>query len=109
MTFNEYTNSVIKLRKPWNNKDIELAYYGLGLTGEAGEVSEAIKKHLSGVKEIDTEHIKKELGDVLWYIMAAANYFGFSLDDVAQTNIDKLFARHGDHWSGYGDRTGKGA
>jgi NTP pyrophosphatase (non-canonical NTP hydrolase) len=109
MTFNEYAESAMKTRKGWDDKGMEMAYYGLGLTGEAGECSDAIKKHLSGAKEIDRDHIKKELGDVLWYITATAEYFGFTMDDIAQTNIDKLKARHGDTWSGYGNRTGQGA
>jgi NTP pyrophosphatase (non-canonical NTP hydrolase) len=109
MTFKEYSEQAIKTKKPWEDKNLELAYYGLGLTGEAGECSDAIKKHLSGSKEMDRPALKKELGDVLWYVNAIALYYDFDLADIAQTNVNKLHARHGDSWSGYGNRVGDGA
>lgn len=108
MTFNEYQKKAIALAKPWDDRDMQLAYYGLGLAGEAGECVDAIKKHLSGSKPIDTDAIKRELGDVLWYLNALTTHFEFELDDVAKTNIVKLTARHGTHWSGYGNREGEG-
>ncbi len=109
MEFNDYKNLAKGTKKPWENKDLELSYYGLGLAGEAGEVTEIIKKNSIGSKKIVVEDLKKELGDVLWYVSAIADYFDFDLNEVAQINIDKLKARHGEKWSGYGDRSGKGA
>jgi NTP pyrophosphatase (non-canonical NTP hydrolase) len=69
----------------------------LGLCGEAGEVAEAWKKMIrdKGGK-IDLEFlttIKKELGDVLWYLWAISHELGFSLEDVARTNMHKLLDR----------------
>jgi NTP pyrophosphatase (non-canonical NTP hydrolase) len=108
MNFNEYQKQAYALAKKWDDPNLRLAYYGLGLTGEAGECAEAIKKHLSGSKTIEPDNIKRELGDVLWYINALCVYFNFDLDDVATTNLAKLKARHGTSWSGYGNRTGEG-
>lgn len=66
-----------------------LAYTALGLTGEAGEYSEKIKKFLrDGV--LDKELAAKELGDVLWYLTRAANELGFSLEQIASMNYKKL-------------------
>ena len=62
----------------------------LGLTGEAGEVSDLVKKGIFHEKGIDLEHLKKECGDVLWYVAMICEACGFNLDDVMQTNIDKL-------------------
>lgn len=45
------------------------------------------------VTEDQREGIKKELGDILWYMAATAQAFGFSIQDVAQTNMDKLNSR----------------
>jgi NTP pyrophosphatase (non-canonical NTP hydrolase) len=108
--FNEYQKIAMSTAKPWadNETNLRLAYYGLGLTGESGECADAIKKHLSGSKPIDPDEIKRELGDVLWYVNALAAYFNFELDDIAKTNVAKLKARHGDSWSGYGNRAGDG-
>jgi NTP pyrophosphatase (non-canonical NTP hydrolase) len=110
MTFNEYQKNAISTAKKWgdNEESLRLAYYGLGLTGEAGEVVEAIKKHLSGSKTLDPENMKRELGDVLWYLNALASYFNFELNDIAETNVAKVKARHGSGWSGYGNREGEG-
>ena len=66
----------------------------LGLTGEAGEVSDLVKKGIFHEKGIDLEHLKKELGDCTWYLAMICDACGFTLDDVMQTNIDKLKARY---------------
>lgn len=73
----------------------------LGLTGEAGEVSDLVKKGIFHEKGIDLEHLKKECGDVMWYVAMICEACGFSLDDVMQTNIDKLIARYPDGFDSY--------
>ncbi len=81
-------------------------YPTLGLVGEAGEIAEKIKKvlrdrHGALNDEIKTE-IKKELGDVLWYLAQLSAELGFTLEEVAAMNITKLQSRqrrqalHGD-------------
>lgn len=75
------------------------AYPALGLNGEAGEVAEKAKKLLRGDKRYDLEDptfrdlMKKELGDVLWYLNECAVRLGIPLEEVAEANIDKLFSR----------------
>ena len=64
----------------------------LGLTGEAGEVSEKIKK-LFRDKRIDDDAVLKELGDVLFYTVALSNIFGGSLIKIIELNMEKLNAR----------------
>lgn len=71
-----------------------LANWGLGLTGEAGEVVELIKKHLYHGKELNKDDLAKELGDVLWYVSTIATQCGLSLDEIADKNIHKLFSRY---------------
>ena len=72
-------------------------YPTLGLVGEAGEVAEKVKKVIRDKNGLfDNESklgIKKELGDVLWYIANLCTEFEFSMDDVALQNISKLQAR----------------
>lgn len=79
----------------------DLAGFGLGISGEAGEVAEAIKKmKYHGATEFGKSgadfltHIEEELGDVLWYAANLCNYLGLSLDTVARKNIEKLAARY---------------
>lgn len=81
-------------------------YAGLGLAGEAGEVANRIKKIQRDDGGVITDkkraEIKKELGDVLWYVACVASEIGLDLDEVAKANIDKLASRkergtlHGD-------------
>lgn len=73
----------------------------LGLTGEAGEVSDLIKKGIFHEKGIDLEHLKKELGDCAWYLAMICDACGFALDDVMQTNIDKLKERYPEGFDTY--------
>lgn len=90
-------------------KEIGILYCTLGLCGEAGEVSEKIKKiyrdnpemlvKLKNTLLISEEveevrnSLKKEIGDVIWYCTALASEFDISLEDVMATNYTKLLAR----------------
>ncbi len=69
-------------------------YLALGLAGEAGEVAEIIKKNERHGKPINPEHLREELGDVLWYLTVLAEVNGLSLAEIAVANIDKLKARY---------------
>ena len=62
----------------------------LGLVGEAGEVSEKIKKYRRDKTKISQKEIIKELEDVVFYATALSNYFYSNLSEVMQTNMDKL-------------------
>ncbi|MBI2547699.1 MAG: nucleoside triphosphate pyrophosphohydrolase family protein [Candidatus Aenigmarchaeota archaeon] len=72
-------------------------YPTLGLAGESGEVADKIKKVIRDnngiVDEISLIGIKKELGDVLWYLSQLATELNLSLDDIANENLQKLFSR----------------
>jgi|TARA_R110002126_G_scaffold273258_1_gene417766 NTP pyrophosphatase (non-canonical NTP hydrolase) len=65
----------------------------LGLVGEAGEVAEKIKKLIRDDTRFSNAEIIKELGDVVFYVTALANYYGSTLDDVLETNVEKLNSR----------------
>jgi NTP pyrophosphatase (non-canonical NTP hydrolase) len=66
----------------------------MGLAGEAGEVCDLLKKHLLHGKELDRDELNKELGDVLWYLFHAFNAFGFTFEEVAEANVEKLCNRY---------------
>lgn len=62
----------------------------LGLVGEAGEVAEKIKKQMRDSNKVSADDIVKELGDVVFYATALANYYGRSLGVVLEVNVQKL-------------------
>ena len=69
----------------------------LGLSDESGEVLGKFKKLLRDKKgnmtDDDKKEIIKELGDVLWYVSSVTHLLGYSLDEVATANLDKLSSR----------------
>ena len=68
-------------------------YMTMGLTGEAGEIANKVKKVMRDNKRLDLEDIKHELGDVLWYVAGLSTVLGISLEEVAKANIEKLASR----------------
>ena len=96
MQFDEYQQLAARTLGRDRTHEQQLANAALGLTGEAGEVADVIKKHLFHATPLDQDALAKELGDCLWYIGAFATVLGLSLDDIAQRNIDKLRMRYPD-------------
>lgn len=96
MTFKEYQQ---QSRTTAMYPDIgkSFVYPVLGLSGEAAEIANKVKKIFrdqGGVVTDETKkNIKKELGDVLWYVAQVATEFQLDLDKVAKENLDKLFSR----------------
>lgn len=88
-------------------KEIGLAYVALGL-GEAGEIQNKVKKvyrDKQGILDDETRiELKKEYGDLLWYIAQGAKEIGFTLEEIAISNIEKLKSRkERDQLKGSGD------
>ena len=67
---------------------------GIGLSGEIGEFNELIKKHVFQGKDFDETHAKKELGDILWYFLAACYALDTTPEEIYQVVTDKLNARY---------------
>ena len=74
-----------------------IIYPTLGLTGEAGEVANKVKKIIRDGSNKDDDslvsEIKSEIGDCLWYIAVLASDFNIKLSDIASTNLEKLANR----------------
>ena len=68
-----------------------------GLTAEAGEFTEVVKKIVFQGKPVNDEnifHMKRELGDICWYIAQACMALDTSFDEIMEMNVDKLKARY---------------
>ena len=75
-------------------KDEGLVYVALGLTGEAGEVANVVKKMIRDdngfLLQEKHDKLTAELGDVMWYLARMCAELGTTLEDVMQQNHDKL-------------------
>jgi NTP pyrophosphatase (non-canonical NTP hydrolase) len=92
-TFKDYQKECAKYAK-YPVIGEKFVYPVLGLGDEAGEVLGKVKKLFRDEGGVVTDNfkdkIKKELGDVLWYLAQCCTEFDLSLEDVARTNINKL-------------------
>jgi len=103
MTFEEYeTNALSTAIYPGQGYPIGLMYVGLKMNGEAGEFAEHVGKAMRddsygtfGLSLTDDRRDKliKEVGDVLWYLAAAAKELRTDLSTIARVNNEKLAKR----------------
>lgn len=94
MNLDDYQTKAMRTANRDGDPKVVLAVIGLGLTGEAGEAADLIKKHVGHGHPLDVEKLGKELGDVLWYVAVAAWHLGIPLSSVAEKNIEKLWQRY---------------
>lgn len=92
MRMNDYQNlaarTINKKLEP-----VQVAFHALhGMVGEIGEIHSLYQKTYQG-HEMKAGHVKKELGDLLWFIAEYCTAMGWELEDVAQDNIEKLMDR----------------
>ena len=91
-----YQLDVLKYAPDYQHYKLNVLYAAIGMCGEAGEVSELVKKYEYHGHAIDTEHLARELGDVLWYVSYMADLFGYSLGKIMAMNQEKLAKRYPD-------------
>ena len=76
----------------------------IGLSGEVGEFNDIVKKCLFQGKEMDENtvtHLKKELGDVMWYIAQGCIALGTDIEELIDINTAKLKDRYPDGFDGF--------
>lgn len=91
-----YQLDVLKYAPDYQHYKLNVLYAAIGMCGEAGEVSELVKKYEYHGHAVDTEHLARELGDVLWYVAYMADLFGYSLGKIMVMNQEKLAKRYPD-------------
>lgn len=95
MKLNDYQLLAGRTMNP-HLSDYDTMYHALhGMVGEIGEIHSMFQKVHQG-HDIDVVHLKKELGDLLWFIAEFATVNRWELSEIAQMNIEKLKARYPD-------------
>ena len=93
MEGNVYQKLAMKTVNPELTKKDMLVNGVMGLNGESGEVIDVVKKHMFQGHDLDVDKIKKELGDVMWYVAEVCEALDLSMDEVMEANIAKLANR----------------
>ncbi len=96
MTINQYQKEAMKTLNPTLDRDSILINSVMGLCGESGEAIDIVKKWFAQGHVLDREHLKRELGDIAWYLAEAATALEMDLEEVLQANLDKLNSRYPD-------------
>ena len=96
MDFNEYQTQTASTAIYPSTRALE--YLALGVSSESGEIAGKVKKLIrDGYSKMSKEEWEKnlasEIGDVLWYLARLSDELGYSLEEIAQNNMDKLLDR----------------
>ena len=95
MNLKEYQELCAKTAKKFETPEKEIFIWGLGLTGEAGDIAGCIKKTYAHDND-QKAGIRENIGDTLWYAAMICNFFNWDMDDVLNENIEKLKKRYPD-------------
>lgn len=78
---------------------IRILHSALGVSTEAGELLDAVKKHVYYGKDLDKVNLFEEVGDLFWYLAILADELGFNFEEAMKKNNEKLEARYGKSFS----------
>lgn len=98
MTLNEYQKEAMRTVSgivEINSENLMLEG-AMGLNGEAGEVIDILKKYMFQGHDLYQDRVAKECGDCLWYLAILAKGAGYTLDEIAEMNKEKLRKRYPD-------------
>lgn len=98
MNFKEYTENMKRTAGSLELNDENLCWGAMGISEEAGEVTDYLKKVVFHKHELDRNKLTEELGDVLWYLACTAELIGCDLEEIAVMNIEKLKKRYPEGW-----------
>lgn len=98
-TLSKYSNDIQRTMNKELSYEQRLTMLSMGLAGEAGELVDAMKKHVFHGHDLDIKDLRKEMGDVLWYLVNMMNELAIDPEDVLTENIIKLMKRYPDGFS----------
>lgn len=97
MTLDDYQKKALTTAINHPRDDYTFFDRVLSLVGESGEVAEKVKKWIrddeADPAKLDKKALADELGDTLWYLTTLADHLGYSLEDIAKNNLEKLASR----------------
>ena len=82
-----------------NPSQCELLHAAIGIAGEAGELLDAVRKHVFDEQPLDEDNVIEELGDLCFYLEAACQAIKMKRADIEELNMAKLFERYKDGYS----------
>jgi NTP pyrophosphatase (non-canonical NTP hydrolase) len=74
-----------------------ILHMAVGVSGEAGELLDAIKKHAIYQKQLDINNVIEEAGDILFYLTGLLNELGLTIEECMEANVAKLSKRYPQH------------
>jgi len=103
-TLNGYAEAAMRTAKmfpatTFGVVSMDMLHAALGVGSDAGELVDAVKKHLIYGKPLDYENVIEEIGDVMWFLALMCQATGTSLEEVARENIKKLSKRYPEKYS----------
>jgi NTP pyrophosphatase (non-canonical NTP hydrolase) len=93
MSIKEYQKQAERTLVKLEKNSYDLLHMCLGLQTESAEISDVFKKKLAYNKDIDWVNVKEEIGDLMWYIANLCNLNEWDLENILETNINKLKIR----------------
>lgn len=93
VSLREYQEACKRTSKKFATPETEIATWGLGIAGEAGDVASCIKKSFAH-KNDQKPGIRENLGDRMWYAAMICNFFDWDFQEILQENIAKLKLRY---------------
>lgn len=92
--FQELSKRTLPEHMTWDEKQLAISNYSMGLAGEVGEVIDILKKFVYHGHTLDIYELAEELGDVLHYVAGTSTMLGLTLEEIATGNIEKLRKRY---------------
>jgi len=90
----DYPSFVHSRTKKMPTELLDMVHMAMGVSGEAGELLDAVKKTFAYNKPLDRANVLEELGDIIFYVQGMANIMGWDLYEIVEHNREKLTKRY---------------
>lgn len=99
MNTQEYELHAMRTAKDMGTMQLNMIHAAMGLSGESGEFTDAIKKYAVYGKPLDVHNCVEELGDIMWFVALACKTLNITMSEVMYHNVQKLQLRYPDKYS----------